>query len=124
MTDRDTINRVLAERVMGWTMGNISTKVEPDKNLDVWRDSNWSHIVFANVWDPMDNIAQAMMVERKLGEKGYYLKLTSPFYPGQPYWAYFELHGHTDTHPSFVGSGSKDSTAISRAAYEVVKGEK
>lgn len=70
--DIQEINKVLAERVMGWKLGNVSRKLEHDPRFDVWRDEEWSvHIKPANAWNPTSDLNQAMMIVEKLLERGY-----------------------------------------------------
>lgn len=68
---KDEINRLLAEKVMGWHIVTVSFV----DVWDVWLDEYGVTCCAPTVaWNPYDNIAQAMMVADKVIAMGYVLE--------------------------------------------------
>ncbi len=67
-------------------------------------------------------IELAFGIERDMAKAGYHMKLTSPFAPGEPYWAGFTLHGTTgfNGRPDFRACAVTPALAIALAALQWV----
>lgn len=68
-----TIDREIAEKVMGWIMSTGS--VDPESDL-VWVDANKNEIAYlCSDWSPSTNIQHAMEVEAEMCRKGYRINI-------------------------------------------------
>jgi hypothetical protein len=68
------------------------------------------------------DIAAAWLVMDEMDRRGFHGRLTTPFEPGQPYFAGFTPHGMSgwNGRPDHEGSGDTPSLAICRAALAAV----
>ena len=71
------------------------------------------------------NIELAFSVVKEMEQRGFWMKLTSPFHPGLPWYAGFTPHDTTGWNgtPDHVGQGDTLETAILLAALEAVAGD-
>ncbi len=118
---RDEINRLLAEKVMGWTEESGRLRVA---NGCVYAapSGDYSDDVFdyggdTFIWNPYDNIAQAMMVVDKVIAMGYHFVVY--FTKGEGWSATFE-NGDGIFHCS---GGNSASIAICYSALRVVEND-
>lgn len=93
---------------------------------DCLKDSTWSNGEWrdirakepsGSIWfgDPVprysSDIAAAWRVVEKMAAT-HWLKLSTPFYPGDNFWAAFDLHNHMDATNPIYSSWSCDSAPV------------
>jgi hypothetical protein len=104
------LNRLVAP-LAGWTYRqDIGRWIDPT--------GEWAHV---NPPEFSDNIAAAWDLVEAMAIKGFWLKLVSPFYPGQLYFAAFDQHGVTDSRPPWEASGDTAALAICKSALLVMQ---
>lgn len=112
---KDEINRLLAEKVMGWW----TLESRPS---DSWFADGGGNIMSEpRYWNPYDNIAQAMMVADEVIAMGYHFELKYNNYDGKFAWsAAFE---ESDTWGFQQINSTSACEAICRAALKVVEND-
>lgn len=122
---RDEINRLLAEKVMGWHIVNVSTKSYAPAytpTYDAWVDENNITCVSpAFVWNPYGDIAQAMMVADKVIAMGYHFELKYNNYDGKFAWS--AAFDESDTWGFQQINSTSACEAICLAALKVVEND-
>ena len=119
MTD-DERNARVATEIMGWHRHNFWW-ICPDNDIvfaaSVDLDVDVPH------WDPRTRWDHAGMLEAKMQERGFWLELKSPFFPGQPYFAGFTPHNTTGWNgvPDNQRAGPTGPAAIFEAAYATLE---
>ena len=141
MTDRE-LDALVAEKVMGKTVEFIPSEpveIKDDPTAFFGVTTNFGGAVFTSdrewlVDDWLDieavravanystDIAAAWAVVEKIAEGGFWLKLTTPFTPEQPYWAGFTPHNITgwNGRPDHQAGDLSPSRAICLAALKAV----
>ena len=83
--------------------------------------------IWAVTWRPRysTDLRAAFELVAEIEARGYWLRLVSPFQPGQPWWAGFTPLGVTgwNGRPDYEASGPTPMVAICRAALLTVSGE-
>jgi len=113
----DQINRVLAEKVMGWREGtdfSIGRDDMPDTKIRgvIYR--------FGDVWNPCEDWSDAGMVVEKMLEKDFELDFYVNLLPKHYYASFFS--DSKDSRNPFIGEDNSGPAAISKAAYEAITG--
>ena len=117
----DARNARVATEIMGWQRHNFW-----------WLDPEDGGIMYAALpgldteiphWDPRTRWDHAGMLEAKMQERGFWLELKSPFFPGQPYFAGFTPHKTTGWNgvPDNQELAFTGPAAIFEAAYATLE---
>lgn len=118
------INRLLAEKVMGWQRGPYAIYMTPKEFGNIPTSYAWDESQMSDdevLWNPYNDIAQAMMVAEKIIAMGYHFELKYNDYDGAHAWC--AAFDESDTWGFQVLECSSACEAICKAALKVVEND-
>lgn len=111
----DEINKQIAGKIMGWhfVIGNWENN---------WQSESGKIECNSELWNPCQKIDQAFQVVEKMREKGYYVKICSPFFEDSNKWyCYFDFFGTADSNPMWISEHCNPARAICEAALKATE---
>ncbi len=118
---KDEINRLLAEKVMGWRVGPMGLYMT-ESGFPLSYAHDWTQMAGDEIlWSPYDNIAQAMMVADKVIAMGYHFELKYNNYDGKFAWS--AAFDESDTWGFQQINSTSACEAICLAALKVVEND-